>query len=291
MPLQQTLEAALTEATGKPARLASAEPRHGGSINDSRLITLDDGRRYFVKTHPRIASLPGMYAAEFEALALFTEANIIRVPRPVVRADDFLVLEALAFGEAAADWAEQLGRTLALLHQKTQAGQFGFMMDNYLGETVQPNAWSSDWLSFWRYQRLGWQLQQFARQADSDDALLKLGDQLMARLDTLLADLDEPPVLLHGDLWRGNAAADEQGRPLVFDPASYYGQREAEIGMMRLFGGFGPRCEAAYAEVWPFQAEAERRFSLYRLYHELNHLNLFGQPYYAACISTMTAIL
>ncbi len=110
-------------------------------------------------------------------------------------------------------------------------------------------------------------------------------------LDVLLGEIDEAAVLLHGDLWSGNAAADEKGEPIIYDPASYYGHREAEIGMMRMFGGFGPRCEAAYDEVWPLTAGAEQRITLYRLYHELNHLNLFGSSYYQSCISTMESLL
>ncbi len=107
------------------------------------------------------------------------------------------------------------------------------------------------------------------------------------QLDELLGNADEAGVLWHGDLWSGNAAADENGEPIIFDPASYYGQREAELGMMRMFGGFGPVCEAAYQEVWPLQAGADERIKLYRLYHELNHLNLFGRTYYDSCLTTM----
>jgi fructosamine-3-kinase len=146
-------------------------------------------------------------------------------------------------------------------------------------------------VTFWREQRLGWQLELFARKAGAEDPLVALGDRLLAKLDELLSGVDEPAVLLHGDLWSGNAAADENGQPIIFDPASYYGRREAEIGMMRLFGGFGPRCEAAYNESWPLADGAERRIPLYRLYHELNHLNLFGRSYYPACMATMESLL
>lgn len=113
----------------------------------------------------------------------------------------------------------------------------------------------------------------------------------MQRLDTYLDCVNEPAVLLHGDLWSGNAMADELGSPVILDPACYYGHREAEFGMMRLFGGFGPKCEAAYAEIWPFEPGFEQRFRLYQLYHELNHLNLFGHAYYAACDSSITSLL
>lgn len=146
-------------------------------------------------------------------------------------------------------------------------------------------------MSFWREQRLGLQLKRLAMITDQNDPLLVKGERLMLKLDSLLGDIDEPAVLLHGDLWSGNAAANEQGQPVIFDPASYYGHREAEIGMMRMFGGFGPRCEAAYAEVWPLEDGSEQRISLYRLYHELNHLILFGYNYYRSCLSTINSLI
>ncbi len=110
-------------------------------------------------------------------------------------------------------------------------------------------------------------------------------------MDSLIGNITEPAVLLHGDLWSGNAAANEKREPVIFDPASYYGHREAEIGMMRMFGGFDARCETAYAEVWPLQGGSEERISLYRLYHELNHLNLFGSGYYQSCLTSINALI
>lgn len=116
-------------------------------------------------------------------------------------------------------------------------------------------------------------------------------EQLRANLEYWLGNITEPAVLLHGDLWAGNAMANDQGRPVIFDPACYYGHREAEFGMMRMFGGFGQNCEAAYAEIWPFTDGYEERFRLYQLYHELNHLLLFGQSYYMACLSSVNYLL
>jgi len=291
MNLQARIESAINEATGTEARFSHYRVVAGGSINDSRVVTMEDGREFFVKTHSRASSYPGMFASEFEALSLLAAAGMVRVPEAVACDDDFIVLQAYQEGTPKADWHETMGRQLALLHRKTVHEQFGFNRDNYLGTTQQPNSWMNDWLSFWREQRLGWQLNLFSRKTDNDDRLLKLGDRLMVKLEDLLSAVTEPPVLLHGDLWSGNAAADEDGEPIIFDPASYYGHREAEIGMMRLFGGFGPACETAYAEVWPLEPGSEERISLYRLYHELNHLNLFGKTYYAGCIATMEQLL
>ena len=291
MTQQARIEAAIEAATGDAASFASSRPVSGGCINDSRVVTLEDGREYFIKISPGAAPYPGMFEAEFTALTLLAEPGVIRVPRPVAFGEDFIVVEAFREGQRRDDWQELMGRRLAQLHQATRSDRYGFERDNYLGTTQQPNDWSGDWVTFWREQRLGWQLDLFARKVSADEPLLALGDRLLARLDEIIGGPDEPPVLLHGDLWSGNAAADENGEPVIFDPASYFGRREAELGMMRLFGGFGPRCEAAYDEVWPLAADADRRITLYRLYHELNHLNLFGRSYYQGCIATMESLL
>jgi protein-ribulosamine 3-kinase len=291
MSLQARIESAITQATGEPAHFSDSRTSYGGSINDSRVVSLSDGRQFFIKTHAAAAKYPGMFALEFEALKLLTAANVIRVPQAIACDDDFIVMEAYNEGGRKNDWPERMGRQLAQLHLATQTNRYGFERDNYIGTTLQVNTWTDNWLDFWREQRLGHQLKLFANKTSSDDRLLKLGERLMTKLDEFLGEIDEDAVLLHGDLWSGNAAADEKGEPIIYDPASYYGHREAEIGMMRMFGGFGPRCEAAYEEVWPFVAGAEQRISLYRLYHELNHLNLFGRSYYQSCISTMESLL
>ena len=291
MTLNSQIEKAITRATGSEARISNQRFSAGGSINDSRVITLDDGRNYFVKSNASAANHPGMFAAEFEALSLLADAGMIRVPVPLTYSDEFIITEAYMPGTKNDNWLELTGRQLAQLHQKTVHEKFGFDRDNYLGTTQQPNNWCDNWLSFWRDQRLGWQLNLFARKADTSDPLLGLGDKLLVKLDELIGRVDEPPVLLHGDLWSGNADADDSGNPIIFDPASYYGQREAEIGMMRMFGGFGPVCEAAYNEVWPLPPGSEERIPLYTLYHELNHLNLFGRSYYDRCVSTMKQLL
>lgn len=291
MKLRKRIEDAITAATGEKAAFDRSRAVAGGCINDSRMLTLKDGREFFIKTGGGAALYPGFFESEFVALLLLGDPGVIRIPRPVAFGEEFIVIEAFHEGKPLQDWRERLGRQLAQLHLATRTDRFGFERDNYLGTTQQPNDWSADWVAFWRERRLGWQLELFARKADSGDPLLAMGDRLLARLDDLLGDVDEPAVLLHGDLWAGNAAADENGEPILFDPASYYGHREAEIGMMRLFGGFGPRCEAAYNEVWPLPPGSEERIALYRLYHELNHLNLFGRAYYQTCLATMESLL
>lgn len=291
MSLQARIEAAIVSSTGQDANIAGTKSAQGGCINDSRIVTLKDGRQYFIKTHPQASLTPGMFETEFEALQLLAQPAVIHVPEPVAYGDDFIVMDIFKQGQPAHDWQEQMGCRLAQLHLATKSDSYGFTRDNYLGTTIQVNSWRDNWLIFWREQRLGWQLKLFSTKTDKNDPLLKAGEQLMDKLDSIIGNVDEPAVLLHGDLWSGNAAANEKGEPVIFDPASYYGHREAEIGMMRLFGGFGARCEAAYDEIWPLADGAEQRISLYRLYHELNHLNLFGQSYYQISLSTIYSLL
>ncbi len=178
-----------------------------------------------------------------------------------------------------------------MLHQARRSTRYGFEHDNYLGASAQKNGWHASWLEFWRENRLGAQLSLWRRNAARGDELLTLGDRLLERLGLYLDGIQEPAVLLHGDLWPGNASADINGTPVIYDPASYYGHREAEFGMMRLFGGFGQRVEGAYEEVWPLEPGSDERIALYRLYHELNHLNLFGTGYYEQCVATMRELL
>lgn len=200
-------------------------------------------------------------------------------------------MEVIRFGNRNSTWPARIGEQLAQMHLKSRGERYGFYADNYLGTTKQNNSWTDSWLEFWRNQRLAYQLGLYAAIAPADDELLILGDKLLNRLEKLIGNIDEQAVLLHGDLWSGNAAADENGDPVIYDPASYYGHRETEIGMMRMFGGFGPECEAAYADVWPFEEGMEERLILYQLYHELNHLNLFGSSYYGACLSAIRKLL
>lgn len=291
MSLQDSLELAISEATGAVAKLAGFRQISGGTINNSRIVTLKDGREFFVKSHAGGSLYPGMFAAECRCLTLLAATATVRVPRPVAYDSEFIVLEKFEETERPQDWHEKIGRQLAQLHLATRTDRYGFERDNYLGTTQQINTWTTDWAGFWRDQRIGWQMELFSRKADAGDRLLQLGDRLLTRLEDLIGGVDEPAVLLHGDLWSGNSAADERGEPIIYDPASYYGQREAEFGMMRMFGGYGPRCEVAYDEVWPRPDGSEQRISLYRLYHELNHLNLFGKEYYQSCITTMESLI
>ncbi len=287
--LEQVAES-ISQSLGQRVSIISRRPLSGGNINEVNYIGLDNGSEYLLKT-PRGKIAKNTFQIEYDSLLLLAHSKTLRVPSPLIFAESFLVMEYISRGQKAADWQEQMGRKLALLHQHTQQEKYGFYCDNYLGTTLQINTWNDDWLSFWRVNRLESQFKLFSQQVGADNPLVKKSYQFLEKLELYLGHIGEPALLLHGDLWSGNAMADDIGEPVIFDPACYYGHREAEFGMMRMFGGFGARCEAAYAEVWPFADGYEERFKLYQLYHQLNHLNIFGNAYYADCLDTIDAFL
>lgn len=285
----QTIAEQISAVTGESFQPAA--PRHvgGGCINTT--VKLGDGERtYFVKLNAY--SLLVMFEAESDGLAAMAATETLRVPRPVCSglADNqaYLVLESIEMGHGGGRGAELAGRQLAEMHRTSQP-RFGWYRDNNIGSTPQPNAEADSWIDFWRERRLGFQLELAARNGYGG-ALQKLGDQLMDRFAVLI-DHDPVPSLLHGDLWGGNLAYDKAGNPVIFDPAVYYGDREADLAMTELFGGFGSAFYAAYREAWPLDPGYAVRKTLYNLYHILNHTNLFGGGYHGQALGMMERLL
>ena len=273
----------LAAVTGKPFSVERTTAIGGGCINETYLIE-GNGQRYFVKLN-HAGSLP-MFEAEASGLQEIRSSHTLRVPTPVCwgkNADKaWLVLEYLEMGSASpGNAAEALGRGLAAMHRNT-AEKFGWVRDNTIGATPQINKLSSDWVQFWRKYRLGYQLQ-LAHANGYTGALQTKGEQLMARLDGFFSESPPLASLLHGDLWSGTyafmAGVDGNVAPVIFDPAVYYGDRETDLAMTELFGGFSADFYAAYTEAWPLDAGYATRKTLYNLYHILNHLNLFGGGY------------
>lgn len=269
------ITAAIGAAVGGALRPRGRTPVGGGCINAAWRLDGDAGS-FFVKLND--AGRAAMFAAEARGLEALAATGTVRVPRPVChgRAADraFLVLEHLDLRPGDGASAARLGTALAALHA-TRAPAFGWERDNTLGSTPQPNGWVDDWVGFWRRRRLGPQLELAARHGHR----LRGGERLLARLDQLLAGHTPAPSLLHGDLWGGNWAALADGTPVLFDPAVYYGDRETDLAMTELFGGFDPAFAAAYQEAAPLAAGYPRRRTLYNLYHVLNHANLFAGGY------------
>jgi fructosamine-3-kinase len=161
---------------------------------------------------------------------------------------------------------------------RVAAARFGWHRDNTIGATPQRNDWTADWLEFFVRHRLGFQLD-LAERSGHGGRWIEQGRELCEHAGAFFSGCAPQPSLLHGDLWGGNWAADASGAPVIFDPATYYGDREADLAMTHLFGGFGREFYAAYEAAWPLDHGANARRNLYNLYHVLNHLNLFGGGY------------
>jgi fructosamine-3-kinase len=286
----QTISDQIESATGQVFNVVSAHRLSGGCINSAFRLQGDD-RSYFVKLNR--ADLVPMFEAEFAGLKDITKTQSVCVPAPIVcgktAEHSFLVLEHLEFGCSNNVSDRLLGQQLALMHQKQQS-YFGWHRDNTIGSTLQINNQSDDWQSFWREHRLGFQLK-LAANKGYGGRLQADGERLCSNMAALFDNYLPQPSLLHGDLWAGNAAVDKPGRPVIFDPACYYGDREADLAMTELFGGFSRDFYAAYQAVWPLDHGYGVRKTFYNLYHILNHLNLFGGGYLRQAESMMAMLL
>jgi fructosamine-3-kinase len=275
-----TLEQQIASATGRPFTARQRQPLGGGCINSAWRLS-DGERNCFVKTNAAAALT--MFEAEAAGLAELAASGTVRVPEPVCwgSAGDraWLALEYLPLGGSGPSALAMLGRQLAALHAQPRP-YFGWYRDDTIGATPQPNARCDDWIAFWRERRLGFQLDLAARNGYAG-ALQRQGEHLRERLAGLFDGYRPTPALLHGDLWGGNVGCTVDGAPAIFDPAVYYGDREADLAMTELFGGFPPAFYAAYREALPLEAGYSQRRTLYNLYHILNHLNLFGGGYRA----------
>ncbi|RKZ37111.1 MAG: fructosamine kinase family protein [Gammaproteobacteria bacterium] len=282
--------ARIGDAQGRRIAVMEAKGIGGGCIN--RTFTLRcDHSDYFVKLNH--ADSLGMFEAEAAGLRELCQAGVIRVPEPVCWGaqdeNSFLVLEQLSFARAGTGSSGVLGRQLAELHRVTHS-HFGWSRDNTIGSTPQQNSPHQDWPEFFKVNRLQFQLD-LAKENGYGGTLQKLGTDLLTRVERFFSNHRPVASLLHGDLWGGNWAVCEDGTPVIFDPAVYYGDREADLAMTELFGGFDEGFYAAYREVWPLDQGYAERKSLYNLYHILNHLNLFGGGYLGQAESLMRRVL
>jgi fructosamine-3-kinase len=272
------IEKDISRETGTVFRATQAHSLGGGCINEAACLE-GDGRRFFVKlnTPQRLA----MFAAETEGLEEMLSSGSIRVPQPVCYGSDeahsWLVLEYIEFGPADQTTSAQLGEQLAAMHRCT-IEHFGWKRDNTIGATPQVNSPEKSWVDFLREHRLRYQLE-LAEANGASSRLLDRGLLLLEALPAFFETYNPLPSLLHGDLWGGNWGADNAGQPVIFDPAVYYGDREADLAMTELFGGFDDRFYQSYRHAWAIDPGYSSRKVLYNLYHVLNHFNLFGGSY------------
>lgn len=279
MPDYSVIDAAISDATGHEFRAQTRSAAGGGCINHATVV--GSGRlRYFVKRNA--AERLWMFEAEATGLNALGASGAVSVPTPICTGttdgEAFLVLEYLELGPPGTATAATLGEQLAALHAEVQPA-FGWVSDNAIGATPQPNPMSDDWAEFFRRHRLEFQLERSLTSGFGGSALKTKGERLGKRLKDLLAGHAPIPSLLHGDLWSGNFAAMKDGRPVIFDPAVYWGDREADIAMTELFGRFPQAFYDAYSAAWALDPGYRVRRTLYNLYHVLNHLNLFGGGY------------
>lgn len=274
---RSAIAAAISATTGTDFHPAARNTNNGGCINEAFTLQGADGRKFFVKLNDTRRA--AMFAAEADGLETIDATNTIRVPHVIAHGNagrqSYLVLEHLDLNERGS--ARPLGEQLAALHRCT-SDRFGFAQDNFLGTTPQPNGWNDDWIGFWRERRLGYQLRLAAENGHGGN-LQGLGERLMDVLPAFFDGYTPQPSLLHGDLWGGNHGYLADGTPVIFDPAAYYGDRECDLAMTELFGGYDTDFYAAYRSAWPLNDGYTVRKELYNLYHILNHANLFGGSY------------
>jgi len=268
----------ITASRGEAFAVEQYSSLGGGCINSAFRIS-GQGQDYFVKLNR--AHLLDMFVAEAEGLAELNKPGVICVPEPIcygtTGSQAYIVMQALSFGGGQRKVMQLFGEQLAKLHRYT-AGQFGWRRDNTIGSTAQPNRQQDDWVTFWQQQRLGHQLR-LAQGQGASHRLLDKGDRLLSHVADFFSDYQPAASLLHGDLWSGNYAILKSGEPAIFDPAVYYGDREADIAMTELFGGFGADFYAAYNAEWPLDGGYSIRKTFYNLYHILNHFVMFGGGY------------
>lgn len=293
MPLTEQFIQQLENQTGyslRPHRLSSVS---GGDINHAYHLQTDSISWFIKLNQPHL--LP-MFAAEAAGLKELAATQTVRVPKVITcgkTADyAYLILEYIDLKSKNSTSERLFAQQLARLHQQKQPF-YGWAIENTIGSTPQYNGSYDNWIDFWQQQRLGSQLKIAAKNGYAGN-LQSSGEKLCANAGVFFRNYTPPPALLHGDLWGGNVAADSQNNPVIFDPACYYGDRETDIAMTELFGGFGREFYAVYQDYYPLDSGYNVRKTLYNLYHIINHLNLFGGAYLhraEAMIATLLAEL
>ncbi len=271
------ITAQINTASGLTLNASVVKSVGGGSINSAYLLG-EPNQGVFVKTN-RPNQL-GMFLAEAAGLASLSEANAIAVPTVYctgkTRGVAFIAMQALKIGRAKTASKQQFGSQLAAMH-RFQKQRFGAAINNTIGYTQQVNTWHDNWFTFWRENRLNFQLD-LAKNNGAAAALIDNGFDLSERFEVLF-DSTPKAACLHGDLWQGNWGFDESGQPLIFDPAHYFGDRETDIAMTKLFGRASDDFYAAYQDAYPLRPDYAIRETFYNIYHILNHYNLFGGGY------------
>lgn len=271
--LPEALKSSIQEQLGLGIR--KAIPVHGGDINRAARIELESGKSVFVKWN---ASAPDqMFATEAKGLQLLgsTDTELV-IPSVILQSDSFLVLEWVSEDEAKNDTSFEFGRQLARLHRNS-SDSFGLDHDNFIGRLRQRNNRHSNWPDFFAIERIEPQVKMGIESGKLTRSVLKNAEHMYRRLGSVFPN--EQPALLHGDLWSGNYMFTQAGKTSIYDPAVYFGHREMDLAMTRLFGGFSANFYEGYQAEYPLEEGFELRKDLYNLYPILVHANLFGGSY------------
>jgi fructosamine-3-kinase len=278
----KSIEQQLGQITGETVQI---EPLSGGCINQAFKLTSTDNHLYFVKTNS--PSKLDMFAAEAAGLDEIAKNHSIRVPNSIcygsTKVISYHILEYIPLNSHINQ--QQTGEQLAQMHLNTST-EFGWHRDNTIGSTRQSNKKHDNWSTFWANERLFFQLN-LAKNSGYPEKAFKTGLELVEKLDVFFTGYQPIPSLLHGDLWSGNCGSDSTNNPVIYDPAVYYGDRETDIAMTELFGGFSADFYDSYNAHFKLDSGYTIRKKLYNLYHILNHYNLFGGGY-GSQAATMT---
>jgi len=299
---------ALSELLDAPVEVLRDRPLGGGCISDVSVVQVRCGDGESLKKRGlgcdgdsiaelvvkrNAAGMVSNFHCEADGLRAIEQTGTLRVPRvfacDVVDREAFLAIELIKTGGRPV--FDAFGRQLAKLHRATAGDRIGWPSDNYLGSAKQINAPAETWTDFFADRRIGFQLRWAVDQRLADRQLRTDCDQIIARIDALLAGRENTTSLLHGDLWSGNYLFDDRNQPALIDPAVYHGCREAEWGMIKWLGNCPKAFEESYQAEWPMPDGWQRRSDVYLLYHQLNHLNLFGGSYADACRRTAKRLL
>ncbi len=264
-------------------KIISSNSIGGGCIADAKKITTESGNSYFVKQY----SKSEIHRTEANGLKELAKANAIRIPQVIHHDDSILILEFIQSANQVKNFSEIFGRQFAELHKYT-SDKFGFYENNFCGLTPQMNIpQNSNWTEFYFENRLLFQYKLAEHNGYVSTELKNAFNHLEKEIHNIIGGSREEPSLLHGDLWTGNYMTDEKGMPCLIDPAVYYGHREADLAMTKLFGNFSPTFYSSYQEAFPLAERCEFRENIYKLYHIFNHLNIFGKGYYSQVIDLM----
>jgi fructosamine-3-kinase len=273
------LSTALSFQSGVKIHINYAEKIPGGDINETYKLSTSDGLLFLKMNDAGI--YPDMFLREQNGLNILRDTNVLSVPRPLatgtIGTKTFLVTEFMEKGGANPDFWENFGANLARMHRQTQT-YYGFPETNYIGTLKQYNTPYSSWPVFYAFNRL----QPLTRAAYDQQVLDKSMVVQMEHLWKQLPNIfpDEQPSLQHGDLWSGNFMVGKDGKACVYDPAVYYGHREMDLAMTRLFGGFDTRFYFSYQTMYPLAEDWQSRIGICQLYPLMVHLLLFGGSYY-----------